>query len=105
MQFDHYRLRKEFNIGGILNNSWENVKKELEKCQLLCANCHMIKTNERKTIVEDDTNIKHINRGTDTHCANNHEWKRTTTRIENGKKTCILCKQESWRKSQKRRSE
>jgi hypothetical protein len=31
-------LNKEFNISSILN--WDKIKKELEKCVLLCANCH-----------------------------------------------------------------
>ena len=32
---------KEYSISGnLLNNSWEKLSKELEKCILLCANCH-----------------------------------------------------------------
>jgi hypothetical protein len=31
---------KEFNIGGSHCRSWEKTKKELDKCMLLCSNCH-----------------------------------------------------------------
>lgn len=30
---------KEFTIGG-RNYSWERMKKEAEKCDLVCHNCH-----------------------------------------------------------------
>jgi len=30
---------KDFGIGG-RTRSWENVKKELDKCMMVCANCH-----------------------------------------------------------------
>ena len=32
---------KEYTISGnLLNNSWQKLSKELEKCVLLCSNCH-----------------------------------------------------------------
>jgi len=31
--------KKEFGIAGN-NFSWERIKKELDKCELVCANCH-----------------------------------------------------------------
>jgi len=31
---------KEENIGNILTNSWETIKKEIRKCVVLCSNCH-----------------------------------------------------------------
>lgn len=41
--FDFHHLdpnEKEINISMILNNSWDIIKKELDKCVLLCSNCH-----------------------------------------------------------------
>ena len=33
---------KELNISSVKGNHWDNVEKELDKCDLLCANCHRI---------------------------------------------------------------
>ena len=33
---------KDFNIGSLKHKSWDMVKSELDKCDLLCANCHNI---------------------------------------------------------------
>lgn len=40
--FHHPDNNKEVDIGSILLKTWENIKKELDKCVLLCANCHRI---------------------------------------------------------------
>jgi hypothetical protein len=46
LDFDHIRGEKEFNIAKAIWDvySWERIEKEIAKCQVLCANCHRIKT-------------------------------------------------------------
>lgn len=40
LQFHHVnRGEKEFSISGV-SRGWGTIKKELDKCVLLCANCH-----------------------------------------------------------------
>jgi len=34
------QLEKEFNISDIKEHRWSTILKEIEKCELLCSNCH-----------------------------------------------------------------
>lgn len=46
LDFDHVPgFEKIGNVADIVSNySWEKGMKELEKCQVVCANCHRIRT-------------------------------------------------------------
>ncbi len=47
LQFDHLRDKK-FNIAHKIGSlSWETLQVELEKCEIVCANCHSIRTADR----------------------------------------------------------
>ena len=48
--FHHIRgqIDKSFEIGRIANKSWDVVKEELKKCELLCSNCHHIEHSNYK---------------------------------------------------------
>jgi 5-methylcytosine-specific restriction endonuclease McrA len=43
LQFDHLR-DKRFNISGNINLAWSRILEEVEKCEVVCANCHMMRT-------------------------------------------------------------
>lgn len=46
LEFDHLR-DKHFNISNAIRYlSTEKIIKEIEKCQVLCGNCHRIKTHK-----------------------------------------------------------
>ena len=45
LQFDHIkRETKKYTIAPKITNNFDNLKEELDKCQLLCAPCHLDKT-------------------------------------------------------------
>lgn len=47
LDFDHLR-DKEFTIGHeLITRAWESVLAEIEKCEVVCANCHRRRTAER----------------------------------------------------------
>ena len=47
LEFDHLR-DKISTIAKLLGRKWEVVQEELEKCELVCGNCHNIRTYERR---------------------------------------------------------
>lgn len=49
LEFDHVRGEKLDAISNMLNHmiAFETILKEVEKCELVCANCHAIRTYER----------------------------------------------------------
>ncbi len=47
MQFDHLRDKK-YHISTLINlNNVQKLENELEKCQVVCANCHAERTYRR----------------------------------------------------------
>lgn len=61
MDFDHVRGEKKYNISHLASStkSWETIQIEIDKCDLICANCHRIRTWSRgeQTSVPKSTEI------------------------------------------------
>lgn len=47
--FDHVRGEKLFSVGSGVARRWELILAEMEKCEVVCSNCHRIRTHERRT--------------------------------------------------------
>jgi hypothetical protein len=50
LEFDHVRDKKSYNVSamGVRVLSWQTILREIEKCEVRCANCHRRKTAERR---------------------------------------------------------
>ncbi len=50
LEFDHVNDDKEFNIGtdGTKTVSMSKILLEMQKCEVVCANCHRIRTHTRR---------------------------------------------------------
>ena len=48
LDFDHIRDKK-FGISAMCmnGNSWERISEEIEKCEVVCSNCHRVRTFDR----------------------------------------------------------
>jgi len=52
LEFDHIKREgKKYSIASKLSYKFDNLKEELDKCQLLCAPCHLDKTAKEWTIL------------------------------------------------------
>lgn len=48
MEFDHRPgTQKHAAVSSLTNSSLETLQKEIDKCDLVCANCHRIRTQKR----------------------------------------------------------
>jgi hypothetical protein len=47
LDFDHIKGKKELNV--CFAKSIGQAKKEIEKCEIVCSNCHRIRTYNRQT--------------------------------------------------------
>lgn len=48
LQFDHVRGAKVKAIANMVHNSVASMLEEIAKCEVRCANCHVIVTSERR---------------------------------------------------------
>ncbi len=48
MDFDHVTGKKIAAISGMIRYKKDRILKEIEKCEVVCANCHRERTHKRK---------------------------------------------------------
>lgn len=48
MDFDHVRGHKTGNVSQMLDVSLDALRREIAKCQVVCANCHRQRTHDRQ---------------------------------------------------------
>jgi len=49
LEFDHRDPKtKSFNISNMMNMTWGTIKKEIDKCDVVCANCHRQRTAKQQ---------------------------------------------------------
>jgi formate-dependent nitrite reductase cytochrome c552 subunit len=67
LQFDHVRGKKLINAQPALKKlsatiwrsmSWKQIAKELTKCEVVCANCHLIRTWKRNNWLPPKEKLK-----------------------------------------------
>jgi hypothetical protein len=59
MDFDHVRGEKLFNVATNKRRELETTLEEISKCEVVCANCHRIRTHERLTGTGDGDEPKY----------------------------------------------
>ena len=65
MDFDHVNGEKVANISEMKTYTMERIKEEIAKCDIVCANCHRIRTFQRRGSDESLTTLKPILIGLD----------------------------------------
>lgn len=55
LHFDHLPgFKKVNNVARLtVDSSWVNIEREIAKCEVVCANCHAIRTYERRKDKEE----------------------------------------------------
>lgn len=49
MDFDHVSENKTRGVAQMMSHSLDLILEEISKCEIVCANCHRIRTHERRT--------------------------------------------------------
>lgn len=48
MDFDHVETGKRYSLAQMSNHSRERIWEELRRCELVCCNCHRVRTKKRR---------------------------------------------------------
>jgi len=51
MDFDHIKGIKEYNVARLTTSKISLLLKEIDKCDVVCSNCHRIRTQKRNNLL------------------------------------------------------
>jgi hypothetical protein len=59
LEFDHVRDQKLYNVSDMVFRSFslKTIQKEIDKCEIRCANCHRIVTHNRRIESSKQNNL------------------------------------------------
>lgn len=97
LEFDHLG-DKECNVGALFGKRWSRVEVELKKCELVCSNCHAIRTYERGAVRWVDPPREYRRTWTKDHCPKGHPKTPENRYHWNGKSLCRPCRTEDARR-------
>jgi hypothetical protein len=102
--FDHLR-DKTANVSVFLTRSWKKALAEAAKCEVVCSNCHAIRTYERRPKPESVELAPWLTLSK-THCPQGHIKSEENTYYHKGNKLCLECKRinsREWYRKNKRK--
>ena len=53
LEYHHVRGKKDRSIAASMTSSWDRLINEINKCEVICANCHNIEHYNTSIIGED----------------------------------------------------
>ena len=67
LQFDHIDNNKKASVSNLIRSdySWVTIMTEINKCEIRCANCHAVKTSQRKRVLEAYSSIRLLDSAVD----------------------------------------
>lgn len=60
LEFDHIFGNKNYNISDMIGYKWQTILSEIAKCEVVCANCHVIRTYKRDDSYKQKEYIRRV---------------------------------------------
>ena len=114
MDFDHVRGKKLFVIGTLkgIGTSIKRLLDEISKCDIVCSNCHRVRTFKQRFIEMSDGTLKfnpkwqRQKQELKTHCVHGHAFTKENTGFNSSNgRYCRICKREQSTKRNRKRAE
>jgi hypothetical protein len=93
LEFDHIGDDKTANVARFISRNWRKSLEEALKCEVVCANCHKIRTFERYPKLSPLQ--EEWKRLSETHCPQGHEKIPENRVTYDGKEGCRICRRDA----------